>query len=149
MTLIFSFGAHARTSAVKAKKQLGSLHRTVGRWLLSGLFLRLVKQKVLPQLTYALPVVATSNKGDWRQIEGVLKFPLRLVSNDYFSSYSDLLQHYDMVPIARLYMNYAAVLVYKFVYQLRHFPLPVFSRFVCPSIALPVFKHSLAPYQLR
>ncbi len=40
-----------------------------------------------------------------------------------------------MVPIARLYMNYAAVLVYKFVYQLRHFPLPVFSRFICPSIA--------------
>ncbi len=128
-----SFGLHARQSAVKAKQQLCALYRAVGRWVPSSIFLRLVKQKVLPQVTYALPVAATSNKGDWRQIEGVLKFALRLVSNNYTLSYPHLLSQYNMVPVARLYMDHAATLVYKFVYGLRHFPFPIFSRFICPA----------------
>ncbi len=129
-----SFGLHARLSACKAKQQLGALFRRIGRWVPSETFLRLVKQKVLPQLTYALPVVATSNKGDWRQLEGVLRFALRLVSNDYVCSYCDLLNRYNMVPIARIYMEHSAALAYKFVYGLRHFPLSLFSQFALPAI---------------
>ncbi len=129
-----SFGLHARVTAAKVKRQLGAAYRTIGQWVPANTFLSILKQKLLPQLTYALPVVATSHKSDWRQVEGVQRFGLRLISNDYLASYSDLLRRFQMVPIAQIYFHQAAVAAYKLVNGLRHCPVPIFSQFSDNSV---------------
>ncbi len=63
-------------------------------------------------------------------MEAVLQFGLRLVSNDYQSSYCTLLEKYCMQLLAKLYYQSAAVLVYKFVYGLHHCPIPLFANFL-------------------
>ncbi len=125
----FTFSTHIQHSTINAKKELGALHRRLGKFVSASSFLRVYRQVILPQFTYSLPVIAPHYKRDWLLLEGIQKFALRLASNNYKKSYSSLLQEFDMFPIVRLYFELAARSVYKLVYKLRHSPSDLFNNF--------------------
>ncbi len=125
----FSFSTHIRSSAIKAKKELGALHRRLGKWIPPAVFLKVFRQVILPQLTYSLPIAAPHYKRDWRLLEGIQKFALRLISNNYQKSYAELLQEFNMCPVVRIYFDLAARFAYKSVYGLRHSPSNLFCNF--------------------
>ncbi len=126
----FSFSSHAHTSAGKAKKELGALYRRVGRWVPSLVFLKLYRQVILPQITYALSAAAPYHKRDWCQLEGIQKFALRLTANNYRKSYTELLNEYQIPRIVQLYFEQSAKLAYQYVYNIRHSPFAVFRNFI-------------------
>ncbi|MCP3661143.1 MAG: reverse transcriptase family protein [Gammaproteobacteria bacterium] len=56
-----NFSRNAQLSSAKAKKAIGALWRTVGRWSGRETFKRIFTSKVLPILTHGLPMVAAIN----------------------------------------------------------------------------------------
>ncbi len=60
-----SFGLHAETQAMKAKKAIGALWRTLGRWTSREHFKEIYSKQILPILTYAIPVACPSTRKHW------------------------------------------------------------------------------------
>ncbi len=116
------FNQHVSVLATRMKRETGALYRMFGKFVPSATFLQVVRQKLVPQLTYGLAVVAPRCKYSWTLLEKAQRFALRLALNDYVSSYADLLSSSHFVSISQLYMTSCARLVYKYFYGLRYFP---------------------------
>ncbi len=120
----FSFCLHAQSKALSLKRAIGALHRTVGAHLPRCVYRQLYLQKLLPQLTYGLAVCAPRFKYSWRQLESVHRFALRSILNDYQASYESLLESAAVPPIAAIWVQRAAGLIYRHFYGLRQLPVP-------------------------
>ncbi len=116
------FHLHASLLAARVKKETGALHRSFGKWVPSEVFLRIFRQKLLPQLTYGLSVAAPRHKYVWSALEKTQRFALRLILNDFTSAYTVLLDRTGLVSVSFIYMKSCASLVYKYFYGLRYFP---------------------------
>ncbi len=84
---------------------------------------KLVKTKVLPIFLYGVAVAAPMSKQAWAQLERLNHFAARLVTNDYQSSYNNLL--FDLGcwgSVGRTCFERRGCLAFKYVHSLRHLP---------------------------
>ncbi len=138
-TLDFSMQASAASCSVK--RCLGAVHRACASGLSKHNLDYLYTRKLLPVLTYALPVVAPIRKKGWASLEKCHHFAARTVTNNYVQPYSDLLQSLSWKPIVRITCERSALLMYKYVHSMRHFPADDLA------VALPNLRYDLRSRQ--
>jgi len=117
-----SFAAHTARSCSNAKRAIGTLHRSIGKFVGPDLFAHYYSAKILPALTYALPVSAPTTTGGWTQIERIQKFAARMISNDYQSAYSDLLKQRKWKSMQQLCFEQRSRFMHKFVQGTAYLP---------------------------
>ncbi|MCP3661954.1 MAG: hypothetical protein GY696_05560, partial [Gammaproteobacteria bacterium] len=66
-----SFGEHAQNQANKSRKAIWALWRCLGKWVSRDFFQKIYTAKILPILTYGLPVTAPACKQHWLVLEKV------------------------------------------------------------------------------
>ena len=120
--LITNWPLNAVSAAVRAKKAIGALWRTVGRWADRETFRRVYESKVQPLLTHALPTVSPSTKHGWDALEKVHRYAARLVLNDFRSPYTELLRKLQWKNMSRLCVERQSLLMYKWRNGLRFIP---------------------------
>lgn len=106
----------------KAKRSLGMLHHSVGRFTSSAILHTLFTSKILPLLCYCFVGAAPLHKKDWRKLESVQRYGLRLITNDFQSSYTQLQHKTKAIPLVRRYYKMAITLCFKYLNGQRHFP---------------------------
>ncbi len=117
-----NFSRNAQLSSAKAKKAIGALWRTIGRWSGRETFKRIFTSKVLPILTHGLPMVAPSTLSGWNCYEKTLRYAARLAMNDYQSSYTQLLESLRWKNFSRICIERQLLLVYKWRANIRFIP---------------------------
>ncbi len=111
-----AFDANAKSVAIKAKRTLGVLYRSVGQFAGQERFRRLYVAKILPILTYAINVTFPRFQKDWTALEKVNRYACRLILNDYTSSYQDLLTKTRLTSITRITFKRGLRLLYKYMF---------------------------------
>jgi len=117
-----AFTENAVAAAVKAKKAVGALWRTVGQWAGRDVFRRIYESQVQPVLTHALPMVSPATKFGWHSLEKVHRYAGRLSLNDFRASYTDLLRRLQWKNMSRLCVERQALHMYKWRNGLRFLP---------------------------
>ncbi len=117
-----SFGAHVELQSAKAKRAIGALWRTLGRWTSREHFCEIYVKKILPLYCYALPCSSPTTRKHWEILEKVHRFAARLASNNYTGRYSDILNFLHWKPIARLCVERQLMLQFKYIEGLRFLP---------------------------
>ncbi len=116
------FNLHAAQAVMRGKRALGALHRTLGRLAGPEVFARVVQAKILPMLLYGVAVAAPSGQSYLMGLEKLCRFAARLATNDFHSSYFDLLYRLQWKNVNRICFERRAMLAFKYVYFLRHLP---------------------------
>ncbi len=117
-----AFDVNAKALATKAKRILGVLHRSVGRFAGQERFRALYVGKILPIITYAITVTFPRYQKDWSLLEKVNRYGCRLITNDYKKSYIDLLAKTRLPSIAQISLKRGLRLLYKYVFGQRLLP---------------------------
>ncbi len=147
-----AFNRNAQITASKAKRIIGVLWAQVGKFAGSEAFHILCTAKLMPVLSYCLPVVAPKSERDFAVLEKVNRFALHLLKNDYTSSYQDLLRNANVCSVAQRLFSSSLILVHKYMHSLRNYSLSLnvptsarrSQRHHPPhdlQIAMPYFRH--------
>ncbi|MCP4587053.1 reverse transcriptase family protein, partial [Pseudoalteromonas sp.] len=114
-----AFDVHNQLVSLRAKRCIGVLFSSVGKWAGPIVFSRLYKSKILPILMYSIPLAAPRFSKDWTGLEKVHRFALRLIANDYTSSYRQLLIRLHFKPVVQMYYERGLLLMYKYIHGFR------------------------------
>jgi len=120
------FDCHTANISIRAKRAIGALHRSVGKWVGKRIFSEIYAKKLLPIVSFALPVASPRCRIHWETLEKVHRFAARLATNNYRDSYSTLLQTLHWKPLARHCFERQLTLVYKWCLGSRYLPDGVF-----------------------
>ncbi len=118
-----AFDANTQISATTAKKIVGVLWAQAGKYIDAAAFHSLCTAKVLPVLTYCLAATLPRAAKDFASLEKVLRFVLRLITNNFTAPYEHLLQLTGEKSLAQRWFIACLTLVYKYVHSLRNFPI--------------------------
>ncbi|MCP3662720.1 MAG: reverse transcriptase family protein, partial [Gammaproteobacteria bacterium] len=118
----FDFGPHTELRAAKAKRAIGALWRILGKWTTRRNFCEIYTKKIMPLFCYALPVACPTSQRHWTVLEKVHRFAARLVTNNFISSYTDILEFLHWKPISRLCAERQLLLMFKYLEGLRYLP---------------------------
>ncbi len=108
-----SFCRNAHVASVNAKRSLGVLYQKIGCFAPTSVFQNLYSCKILPMLLYSIVPCFPSNVLDFDKFEKVNRYAARLISNDYTSSYPELLSKCKLRSVAHHYIVRALTLMYK------------------------------------
>ncbi len=117
-----AFDENAKAVSTKAKRVLGVLHRSVGQFAGQQRFRALYVAKILPILTYAINVTFPRYQKDWTLLEKVNRYACRLITNDFVSSYPDLLAKLRFTSVSRITLKRGLRLLYRYVFGMRLLP---------------------------
>ncbi len=139
-----AFDINTQQLASRAKRVIGVLHAMVGKYVGKDHCRKIYTAKVLPILTYALPVTSPRFKKDWAVLEKVQRFCCRLQTQDFTSSYPRLLQKTNYLQLSRISFIRGLLLLFKYVTGMRLLPSVDFSPGLSPARASQrhVFRHS-------
>ncbi len=108
-----SFSKNAQVTSVKAKRSLGVLYQKIGCFASTQVLQNLYVCKILPIILYSVVSCFPSNLLDFDKYEKINRYAARLITNDYTSSYADLLRKCKLKPVANHYLVRAMSLMYK------------------------------------
>jgi hypothetical protein len=96
----FTFGKHTSKAVAKAKQWIGTLNRMLRKWASSTILSQAISTIALPAMFYAIEAWYPPHKKHQQQIERVIKFAARLLTNNYDHSiqYEDLLSKLNWKP---------------------------------------------------
>ncbi|MCP3667573.1 MAG: reverse transcriptase family protein [Gammaproteobacteria bacterium] len=117
-----SFGTHTERQAVKAKRAISALYRSLGKWTNKEIFKEVYTKKILPLYLYALPLVAPSSAYHCGLLEKVNRFAGRLIENDYCTSYNELLRKLEWKSVTRHIVERQLILMWKYSRNQRVLP---------------------------
>ncbi len=117
-----SFGLHTAVVAPKAKRAIGALWRTLGKYCAWETFQKLYKTKILLILLHALPVSMPVHAQHWKLLEKLNRFACRLTAKDYSSSYQDLLVKLKWKPISQIAFERQMTMSFRYAAGTRYFP---------------------------
>ena len=118
-----SWSAHIASICGKARQILGLLYRrfytgSTEPNSIKQLYLSLVR----PHLEYACQVWDPYLMKDKKRLEGVQKFGLKMASHQWDTSYSDLLQLFDLPTLEERRTHLKLGLLFKIIHKLCYFP---------------------------
>ncbi len=116
------FQENTTCSSAKTRRCLGILKRAFGSSLSCSSFAYLYRAKCLPVLSYAIAVVSPRRRQDWLLLERTNRLGLRYASNDYSSSYQELLQRLSFHSLSQLCFVRRCSLLHKYVHGNRNGP---------------------------
>ncbi len=116
-----SFQLHTDSVVSHSKRALGALFAAF-KGVPSDRMRYLYTTKIQPLLLYALPVVCPGTKRDWFELERANRFACRLLTNNYTSSYLNLLRDLQLQPLQFVCMKRQLILCYQYVNGRRQFP---------------------------
>jgi len=117
-----NFSAHIRKVSLSAKRAIGALYGTVGKWAGPGVFEKLYYGTVLPALLHGFPLIAPRYQEEWQILERIHRFAARLATNNYSLPYQQLLDNLSWKPFAQICVERQLSTVYKWVNLSRYLP---------------------------
>ena len=123
-----TFASQTSKATRKAKQGTGALVRTLRKWAPRNVFSTAITTVILPAFFYAVEVWYPPSDKHRIQLERMLKFAARLVTNDFSrdSTYDDLLKAVNWRPIYRIVAERRLLNMKKYMDGHRYIPAYVF-----------------------
>jgi hypothetical protein len=128
-----SFAENTTRVVAKAKQAIGRLKRVSKNTITRNHMRTIILQKVLPVMTYGVTCTYPRHKRDRIKLERLNRFVCRTVSNDYNTSYGDLLVNCDCRPVFQHVLHRRVLLGYRYYCKERHQPSNIFRDYVADS----------------
>ena len=101
---------------------IGCIRRLVKNKLTKSLLRRLLMGKIAPIFLYSVPVTYPRNRSEALEMERLNRFVLRIATNDFQSSYMDLLTKTESMPVYKLVLHKRLKLAQDYVAGRRYLP---------------------------
>ncbi len=99
-----SFDQHFQKLSLQVKREIGTVFWSLGKWVPRNIFWKVYNSAILPQLSWSFPITCPRNKYTWALIEKKThRYACRLTTNNYQSSYPELLAHLNSPSLAQLF----------------------------------------------
>lgn len=129
----------------KAKKAIGCIRRAVKNKLPAVQMRKLIHGKVTPVFLYGLTVTYPRCKGGQLSLERLNKFAMHLSTNDYRSTYEDLLRRTQTQPVFQTVLHRRIQIMRKYRRGQRYLP----PGNIQPLVQSNVLRHRYHDFAMR
>ena len=118
-----TWSSNTTQKVCKAKRAVGCIHRLLKRKIPIRYLRHFILAKILPIFTYGITVTYPRNKSDRVSLERMNRYVAQITTNDYVSSYVDLLRNASMQPIFQRVLHQRLGLAQQYSKGRRYLPL--------------------------
>jgi len=123
-----TFSTQTQKVAAKAKQGIGALSRALRKWAPTNVLRTAITAITIPALFYGIETWYPANATSQQQLERVLRFAARLLTNDFRRdvSHKELMTTAQLLPVGRQVKLRQLTLIKKYMDGTRFIPLFVF-----------------------